>query len=673
MRKSAAAVVTAALLASGAAVAGPAQAATAASPDHVLDWNQVLRTQFTLVCGADGAPGPLTRAGAMMHTAIWDAVNSISGGSNPAYGFYLGRVSAPAGASVEAAIDQAAHDTLVAAFPGQQASFYKGIDDARDKELAYIPDGQQKTDGRAVGVLAAKAVVNARAGDFTKGYGGTYPADADQTLGRWRPTDTSWAAATPNWGLLQPFALTSGNQFQPQLPAGYSSYSALLASPEYAAQVNEVKAIGSLGSTTRLPDQTEAAQFWANDLGPDCGINHNTFVSAGSYKPPGQLFETTAAVAQVQNLGEFANARLFALVGVALADASITAWDAKYDTPIQLWRPVTAIQLAGQVGNSAVTADPTWAPLSHDTKNVPFTPPFPSYVSGHATFAGAWGSVMRDYFGDNVSFTAHTDPQLSSTMTRSYTSISSAATEDAFSRLWLGVHYRFDTEQGLAAGSSVGDWAYHNALKPTGAIAYQGSVATSAAATSGTSVTLPVTRAVRGGDTLLVSAMLTNTHSGAITATDTQGNVYSIVQPSNRTDGSSDRTLVLTSIGVKPLSTSDTITLTYPTTGEHHVSVQEFSGVTAVDQSTSATGAAGTAFNSGSTATTTAANELVFGVAGVQGGENVAWGAGFTAQPTLFVSEDQLATAYQIVNSTGSYAATGTATHQWTSAVVTLR
>jgi hypothetical protein len=235
------------------------------------------------------------------------------------------------------------------------------------------------------------------------------------------------------------------------------------------------------------------------------------------------------------------------------------------------------------------------------------------------------------------------------------------------------VHYRWDTEQGLSAGTAVGDNAYHNALQASGTIAYQGSIATSAATTSGTGVTLPVGRAVRAGDTLVVSAMLTNTKTGTVGATDSQGNVYTAAAPADRTDGAGDRTLVLTSVGVKPLSTSDTITLTYPTTGEHHVSVQAFSGVTAVDQSASATGAPGTSFNSGATATTTAANELVFGVAGVQGGENATWSSGFNAQPTLFVSEDQLATAYQIVPATGNYAATGTATHRWMASVVTLR
>ncbi|MBD0741235.1 hypothetical protein BG418_07005 [Streptomyces sp. CBMA152] len=659
------------------ALSTPAVSA-AATPahDHVLEWNQVLRQQFTKVCGEYSAPGPLVRAGAMMHAAIWDADNSISGGSDPAYGFYLGRISADAGASAEAAIDQAAHDTLVAAFPGQQASFYDDINTALNRELSYLPASvtdAQKTAGQKVGQQAAQAMIAARAADTNTAFGGTYTVD--QTDGRWRPTEGK-PAVGPNWGKLKPFAMTTGDQFRPPLPAGYSSYSTLLASPEYAAQVNEVQRVGSATATTadRSDDQTQYAKFWANDLGPIC--DGNNVVTPGTYKPPGQLFETTAAISQSsgEQLGEFANARLFALVAISMADASITAWDAKYDTPISLWRPVTAIRNANTATNSALQQDRSWNPLSAMPDGTHFTPPFPSYVSGHATFAGAWAGVMRDYFGDNVSYTAHTqDKQLTNpeTVTRSFNSISAAATEDGFSRLYLGVHYRFDTEQGLSAGYSVGDYAYRNALQRNGAIAYQGPVASAAAAASGTSLALPVGRTVRAGDTLLVSAMLTNTHSGAVGATDTQGNVYSVV--TDKADGASDRTLVLASIGVKPLTPSDTITLTYPTTGEHHASVEEFSGVTAVDRTSSATGAAGTPFNSGSTATTNAANELVFGVAGVQGGDNATWDAGFTARPTLFVSEDQLATAYQIVPTTGSYAASGTATHQWMASVVTLR
>ncbi|MDH6576221.1 vanadium-dependent haloperoxidase [Kitasatospora sp. MAP5-34] len=665
-RWGAAAVAAVIALGGPLAVPSPASASAVGGHDHVLEWNDVLLQAYQNACNADGAPGPLARAGAMVHAAIWDAANSVAGGSNPAYGFYLGRTAAPAGASLEAAIDYAAHDTLVNAFPAQQALFGREL----QTELGYLPStvtAQQQADGASVGQQVAQAMIAARSGD-TPAFN---PAYTNGTVdGAWRPTDTSWVAATPAWGTLKPFTLTSGTQFRPPLPAGYSSYATLLASPEYAAQVQEVERVGSAlaGPADRSADQTQSAFFWANDQSPICDQN-DTVITPGTYKPPGQLFETTQIVSKKENLDEFANARLFALVGLSMADASITAWDAKYDTAIQLWRPVTAIQLANPAESPGLVADPTWYPLSTNSKGDHFTPPFPSYVSGHATFAGAWAGVMRDYFGDNVGFTATTQDSHAAGVTRNFSSFTAAATEDGFSRLYLGVHYRWDTEQGLAAGFSVGDFAYQNALKPT--IGYQGSVAASAAAVSGSSLTLPVGRAVRAGDTLLVSVMLTNTHSGTVGATDTQGNSYTVV--SNTPDGAGDRTLVLASVGVKPLNTTDQVKLSYPTTGEHHASIEEFSGISAVDRSAAATGAAGTPFNSGTTATTSAPNELVFGVAGIQGGETATWSPGFTARPTLFVSDDQLATAYQSVSTTGGYAATGTATHQWMAAAVTLR
>ncbi|GIG56100.1 hypothetical protein Lfu02_04720 [Longispora fulva] len=200
--------------------------------------------------------------------------------------------------------------------------------------------------------------------------------------------------------------------------------------------------------------------------------------------------------------------------------------------------------------------------------------------------------------------------------------------------------------------------------------AYVGRVASATGAASVTSVALhPGSSGVKVGDTLLISAMLTNTKSGTVSATDTKGNVYSVVLIQADTGG--DTTVVLSSVNVTALSSTDTVTVTFPATGEQEVAVDEFSGVTAVDQHASATGTA-TTFNSGNSPTTTAATELVFGVAGVQGGANATWAGGFTALPTLFVSSDQLATAYKAVSATGAYNASGTAAKAWMAGVVTL-
>ncbi|MEY9855579.1 hypothetical protein ABH935_001183 [Catenulispora sp. GAS73] len=159
--------------------------------------------------------------------------------------------------------------------------------------------------------------------------------------------------------------------------------------------------------------------------------------------------------------------------------------------------------------------------------------------------------------------------------------------------------------------------------------------------------------------------MLTNTHSGGVGASDSAGNGYSVV--ADQSDGAGDRTLILAAVGAKALGAGGSVTLTFPSTAEHHVAVDVFSGVTGIGGHSSASAASGP-FASGSAS----GGGIVFGVAGVQGGENATWSSGFTALPTLVVSPaDQLATAYESVGS-GSFQASGSCDHQWMAAVATL-
>ncbi|MBS2548947.1 hypothetical protein KGQ19_18950, partial [Catenulispora sp. NL8] len=196
--------------------------------------------------------------------------------------------------------------------------------------------------------------------------------------------------------------------------------------------------------------------------------------------------------------------------------------------------------------------------------------------------------------------------------------------------------------------------------------AYVGRLASNAAKTSSsTSVTLQTSGSSAGGDTLVVSVMLTNTHSGGVGASDSAGNSYSVV--ADQSDGAGDRTLILAAVGARALGGGGSVTLTFPATSEHHVAVDDFSGVTGIGGHSSATAASGP-FASGSAS----GAGIVFGVAGVQGGENATWGSGFTALPTLVVAPaDQLATAYESVGS-GSVQASGSCDHQWMAAVATL-
>ncbi|WP_121232494.1 vanadium-dependent haloperoxidase [Saccharothrix variisporea] len=412
----------------------PASAAPASDP--VLYWNDVLLETYKSV---GGAPGPLARGGAMVHAAIYDAVNSITTVGQP----YVYKAEAPT-ASVRHAVAYAAHDALVAAFPGQDFS---------DELATALADaGSDTGNGTALGKAAAAAIVANRAND---GSGDTTPYQVTNGPGHWRPTG-SGTAATPNWGKVKPFTMTSGAQFRPQHPAGYSSMTALLASPEYAAQLNEVKSLGSANSTTRTAEQTQIAHFWANDLD-------------GTYKPPGQLFKHTQVVAGLRGLGTAEKARLFALVALAMGDAGIVAWDRKYQTDIDLWRPESGVQLADTDGNAATDADPTWRPLSKLRDGTPFSPPFPAYTSGHATFGGAWAGAMKSFFGtDNITFTGGTDDPYAQGVQRTFTSFSAAATENARSRVYLGVHYQFDGDYGVSSGKAMAESAAVRFVRASG-------------------------------------------------------------------------------------------------------------------------------------------------------------------------------------------------------------
>ncbi|BCL14322.1 vanadium-dependent haloperoxidase [Micromonospora sagamiensis] len=433
----------------------PTVPASAVGPtDHVLYWNDVLLRTYRQV---GGAPGPLARAGGMMHGAIYDAANSAlcATGADRCIGQqYRTTVAPTAGVTPDlaTAIDYAAYDTLRSIFP--TISFSTDLTTAQQD----IPASAGRTDGQRIGSAAAQVMISFRTSDGAPD-ASTY---ADGTVpGQWRRTG-SGEPATPSWGLVKPFAMTSTTQFRPGLPAGHSSYPSLLASQTYADQVNEVKSLGRYDSTTRTADQTQAAWFWANDLD-------------GTYKPPGQLFTHTQIVAKAAKLTQAGNARLFALVGLAMADAAIVSWDAKYQTAIDLWRPETAIQRANEDGRTDTVADTAWKPLSADVNNVRFSPPFPAYTSGHATFGAAWAGAMRGFFGsDTFAFTATTEDPHAVGVTRAFTSFSAAATENARSRVWLGVHYQFDADAGASSGTALANHVTANHLRPTASYAFDG-------------------------------------------------------------------------------------------------------------------------------------------------------------------------------------------------------
>jgi membrane-associated phospholipid phosphatase len=239
-------------------------------------------------------------------------------------------------------------------------------------------------------------------------------------------------ALAPQWPSVTPFAMTSGSQFRPAPPPA-------LDSAEYAAAFNEVKDLGRADSTTRTAEQKQIAQFWNDGLGTAFAMGYWNRIA-------GQ-------VATDQGLNLVQDARLFALLNIAEADAQIACWDAKYT--YNLWRPVTAIRAADTDGNPGTEPDATWTPLL-------VTPNFPSYTSAHSTLSGAGAEVLAALFGDSYHFTVGADGLPG--VTRSFDSFEAAAAEAGRSRIYGGIHYQFDNANGQAVGAEVAGFVVNHFL-----------------------------------------------------------------------------------------------------------------------------------------------------------------------------------------------------------------
>lgn len=402
------------------------------SADAVVQWNNIaldaIRTEKT-------APPIAARDLAILHTAIYDSVNAI----DRTHAFYFAGdadVVAPADTSLEAAVAAAAYQTLASLFPAEETSFLAKY----QASLAEVADGPAEDLGVAVGETVAARILALRSTDGSTAVvaytPGTDPGDWQLTP---RPNPAGGElpglpALLPQWPNVTPFAMTSGDQFRPDgIPD--------LTSQEYADALNEVKDLGSKTSTTRTQDQTDIALYWAN--------------GAGTATPPGHLNVLAQTIAEAQGNTLTQNARLFALLNIALADSAIACWDAKY--AFSFWRPITAIRAADTDGNDATVADPAWKPLI-------VTPNFPTYSSGHSTFSGAAATVLAEFFGtDDIAFTLKSEnPSVSD---RSFTSFSQAAEESAVSRMYGGIHFSFDNNDGLSAGNSLGVFVSENFLQ----------------------------------------------------------------------------------------------------------------------------------------------------------------------------------------------------------------
>jgi hypothetical protein len=399
--------------------------------DVVIAWNRAL---IAAIRADKLNVGLASRAMAMVMASMYDAVNDI----DHAHAVYLTDATVPPTTSGVASASAAAYEVLVALFPDQKARF----DATLSESLATVPDGQAKTDGLALGERVAAEMLASRSNDGSNAEPvykvGTEP-------GQWRPTPPDYTIAWgPAWGQVKPFAIPSAADFQPPPPPALDSAS-------YTAAYNEVKSLGAANSTTRTAEQTEIADFWAYD--------------ASVYGPPVVRYaQVTEAVALQQHNTLEQDARLFALADIAMADAGIAAWDAKYTD--NFWRPVTAIQQGDSDGNPDTVGDPNWMPLGApgDGIRANFTPPFPAYISGHATFGGALFRTLADFYGtDNVSFTLTSDELPG--VTRQFASFSQAAQENGQSRIYLGIHWQFDKTNGIAVGDAIANYVFKNVMK----------------------------------------------------------------------------------------------------------------------------------------------------------------------------------------------------------------
>ena len=387
---------------------------TLTNADVVIDWNNAA---LDAIRAENTTPPIASRSLAILHVSIYDAVNGIARTNEQ----YLVPSAVPASASRLAAGSAAAHQALVNLFPADASSF----DALHTAILAGIPDSPHKRAGIVWGEFVANQILAARAND---GSDAVVPPPVGSGPGVWVPTPPAFLPyLLPQWGFVAPFAMSSSSQFRPPGPPS-------LDSQQYAADYEEVKQLGAAVGSTRTAEQSEIALFWADGRGTET--------------PPGHWNSIAQTIADARGNTLEENARLFALLNIAMADAAICSWDAKYT--FDFWRPVTAIAFA--------EPDLNWMSFI-------VTPPFPDYTSGHSTFSAAAATVLPLFYGtEDLPFTTGSD--FLPGVFRSFSTCLDAAEEAAASRIYGGIHFRSASEDGLQAGSSIGEWTVTNYLQP---------------------------------------------------------------------------------------------------------------------------------------------------------------------------------------------------------------
>lgn len=375
----------------------------------VTEWNTV-----ALGVAAPTQPQNTNRVMAITHGAMFDAMNSVARSYTP----YLVHMPAPEGTSADAAAASAAHDVLVWLYPEQKAS----LDAALQTSLAKIPSGRSREDGVQLGRAVAERYVAVRSKDGSD----QEPETPGRTeRGAWRPTPPAMEPfVSVFWAQVRPFVLTSPTEVAPPGPPS-------LDSPEYGRDLEEVRRLGARDSKDRTADQTSAAIF--------------------SLMKGSELWNAAArAAVDASKPSTLATARIFALLNMAMTDATIAGWAVK--KKYLRWRPITAIRTAAE------NPDVAWEPLL-------ITPPHPDYVSGHCITAGAAARTLSLLLGnDGVPFSATFGGKLG--VTRSYPGFSAAEQELQDARIWAGIHTRSADEQGTQMGRRIGEVVVGRALRP---------------------------------------------------------------------------------------------------------------------------------------------------------------------------------------------------------------
>jgi len=384
--------------------------------DVVTDWN---KTTVDEIRKLGLGPNPASRALAIAHIAAYEAVNTLSKTHEP----YRAALPVNLPASPDAAAASAFHLALVLLFPAEKAA----LDAAYEQSLAAIPDDPARANGIQLGEASAVAIFTARIADGSATTS-TYPGSTGP--GKWRPTPSLFQAALePGWRFVVPFALSKPEQFRPPPPPAVDSAA-------FATAYLETQSVGKSDSSSRTAEQTNIANFWKQP----------------THVPVNAI---ARSVSKVRNLTLDQNVRLFALLNITIADTRIAVWDAKYE--YGYWRPVTAINTTTDYGNADAVPDSTWTPLLE-------TPNHPEYPSGHSTTGGGGLRALGTFFGsDEVSFAVGSDSAPG--VTRGFDRFSDAEQENANSRIYGGIHFRFSNETGIAVGHQIADYVFTNSLK----------------------------------------------------------------------------------------------------------------------------------------------------------------------------------------------------------------